>query len=36
MNLTDMFFSHFDSLEDPREDNYKVTLTIKIRKDNTY
>ena len=24
MNLTDMFFSHFDSLEDPREDSYKV------------
>jgi predicted transposase YbfD/YdcC len=24
MNLTDMFFSHFDCLEDPREDSHKV------------
>lgn len=24
MNLTDTFFSHFDSLEDPREDSHKV------------
>jgi len=24
MNLTEMFFSHFEVLEDPREDNYKV------------
>jgi predicted transposase YbfD/YdcC len=24
MNLTDTFFSHFEALEDPREDNHKV------------